>query len=113
MTSSIKRLLPILPILLTGGVTARAASNAQLLCRFQDAAINESSGLAASSRSNEYFFTHNDSGDDARFFAVDRRGRTLATFRVAGADNEDWEDMARGRDAAGRPVLLLGDIGDN
>jgi hypothetical protein len=113
MTLSIRRLLPILPLLLTGGVTARAASNAQLLCRFQDTAINESSGLAASSRSNEYFFTHNDSGDKARFFAVDRRGRTLATFRVPGADNEDWEDMARGRDAAGRPVLLFGDIGDN
>lgn len=113
MTSSIKRLLPVLPLLLTGGLTARAASTAQLLCRFQDPAINESSGLAASSRSRDYFFTHNDSGDNARIFAVDRRGRTLATFRVPGADNEDWEDMARGRDAAGRPVLLLGDIGDN
>lgn len=113
MRVSTQRLLPILPLLVTGGLTARAAGNAQLLCRFQDPAIDESSGLAASARSEDYFFTHNDSGDAARFFAVDRRGRTLATFRVTGADNEDWEDMARGRDAAGRPTLLLGDIGDN
>jgi len=113
MSTSFQRLLPILPLLLTGVVAARAAGPAQLICRFQDAAINESSGLAASTRSAEYFFTHNDSGDSARIFAVDRMGRTLATFRVTGAANLDWEDMARGRDAVGQPVLLIGDIGDN
>lgn len=96
-----------------GSVAASAAAPAQLVCHLQDPAVNESSGLAASARSAEYFFTHNDSGDTARFFAINRKGETLATFRVPGAGNIDWEDMARGRDGQGHHVLLLGDIGDN
>jgi hypothetical protein len=82
------------------------------LCRFADPRIDESSGVSASSRTDDYFFTHNDSGDSARFFAVDRTGATLATFDVDGARSEDWEDMARGRNE-GRPVLFFADIGDN
>ncbi|HEX2039425.1 MAG TPA: hypothetical protein VHF47_06790 [Acidimicrobiales bacterium] len=82
------------------------------LCRFADPRIDESSGVSASSRTDDWFFTHNDSGDSARFFAVDRTGATLAVFEVDDADADDWEDMARGRNE-GRPVLFLGDIGDN
>lgn len=82
------------------------------LCRFADPRIDESSGVSASSRTDDFFFTHNDSGDSARFFAVDRTGTTLAVFEVDDADADDWEDMARGRNE-GRPVLFLGDIGDN
>ena len=108
-----RRRLAALPTLLLFGSFATAAGPAQLVCNFQDPQIRESSGLAASSRSSEYFFTHNDSGDSARFFAVRRDGVTLATFRVPGAQNEDWEDMARARDPQGNPVLLFGDIGDN
>jgi len=46
-------------------------------------------------------------------YAVDLKGRTLATIRVVGATNVDWEDVARGKDENGEPVLFLGDIGDN
>lgn len=96
-----------------GTIGVSAATSAQLVCRLQDPQVNESSGLAASSRSSEYFFTHNDSGDSARIFAINRKGETLATFRVPGARNVDWEDMARGRDEQGRDVLFVGDTGDN
>lgn len=96
-----------------GTVGVSAAAPAQLVCHLQDPEVNESSGLAASARSSEYFFTHNDSGDSARIFAVNRKGETLATISVPNARNLDWEDMARGRDAQGHDVLLLGDIGDN
>lgn len=82
-------------------------------CKLAGKTIVESSGLATASRSDDYFFTHNDSGDSARFFAVSRKGETLATFKVPGARNLDWEDMARGTDEAGAPVLYLGDTGDN
>jgi hypothetical protein len=58
-------------------------------------------------------FTHNDSGDDARFFAVDDSCRTLATYVLPGVDSSDWEDMARGPGPDGKPVLWFGDIGDN
>lgn len=83
------------------------------LCRFADARIAESSGVAASARSDDILFTHNDSGDSARFFAVDRRGATLGVFEVEGARAEDWEDMARGRAEDGGPALFFADIGDN
>lgn len=58
-------------------------------------------------------FTHNDSGDSPRFFAVDGHGRTRTTFDVARAEANDWEDMARGRGRDGKPALYIGDIGDN
>ncbi len=83
-------------------------------CRLADERISESSGIAASSLSDEVVFTHNDSGDRARFFAVDTGTcATRATYGVTGASNLDWEDMAAGLAADGAPVLWLADIGDN
>jgi len=87
---------------------------AELRCNLVDARIKESSGVAGASWSDDVVFTHNDSGDDARFFAVDARTcATRATYTVEGASNVDWEDMARGADGDGGPVLWLADIGDN
>ena len=57
---------------------------------FQDPRITESSGLAASSRSG-IVFTHNDSGDSARFFAVDDAGRTRTTYALPDVQARDWE----------------------
>ncbi|HVF76360.1 MAG TPA: hypothetical protein VM938_15095 [Acidimicrobiales bacterium] len=80
------------------------------LCRLQDPAIDESSGVAAST----VLWTHNDSGDGPRFYAVDDdTGATLGTFTVDKARAEDWEDMARGLTADGRSALFFADIGDN
>jgi hypothetical protein len=80
------------------------------LCRLQDPAIDESSGVAAGAA----VWTHNDSGDGPRFYAVDQdTGATLGTFTVDGARADDWEDMARGLTADGRPALFFADIGDN
>lgn len=92
---------------------AQAYETATLLFNFQDPRITESSGFASSSRHPELWFTHNDSGDTARFFAVDSQGCTLATFSPIGADAVDWEDMARGPDEGGHQSLFFGDIGDN
>jgi hypothetical protein len=58
------------------------------------------------------YWTHNDSGDDARLFAFDRQGRHHGTCKIERADNADWEAL----DSClldGRPYLLIGDIGDN
>jgi hypothetical protein len=83
------------------------------LFRFRDDRIGESSGVAASSMRDGLVFTHNDSGDGARFFAVDFHGCTLATYNLSGADAIDWEDMARGPADDGTPALFFGDVGDN
>ncbi|HWG92686.1 MAG TPA: hypothetical protein VNU66_00475 [Mycobacteriales bacterium] len=71
------------------------------------AQITESSGVASSSVSDEWLFTHEDSGADGEVHAVATDGRLLATYRL-GVQSRDWEDMAR----AGR-TLYLADIGDN
>jgi hypothetical protein len=78
--------------------------------------MDETSGLAASSRFDGVYFANNDSGDTARFFAVDATGRRLATFVYAKGTVFDCEDIARGPcDPAdpSRSCLFIGDIGDN
>ena len=80
---------------------------------FTDPRISESSGLASSSDPG-IVFTHNDSGDAARFFAVAvATGETRTVYDLPGVQARDWEDMARGPDEQGRSSLWLGDIGDN
>ncbi len=71
--------------------------------------INESSGLVASRLHDGIFWTHNDSGDGPRIFAIDRNGAKVAEYAVEGARAVDWEDIAI--DGNGR--LYLGDIGNN
>lgn len=83
------------------------AAGVLLLFRFADPAITEASGLAVACPSG-LVLTHNDSGDSARFFAVDRSGRTVGTYRLAGASAYDVEDIALSGDR-----VYLGDIGDN
>ena len=95
-------------------VAAAGATPPTPLFRYLDPAITESSGLAVSSYDDRVVFTHNDSGDAARFFAVDAAtGRTLAAYRLPGATNVDWEDVAAAPDEAASPALWFADIGDN
>jgi hypothetical protein len=77
--------------------------------RIESQAIAESSGLVASRTHPGVFWTHNDSGDVARLFAIDARGALVGEFHVAGASHRDWEDIAA--DDAG--YLYVGDFGNN
>jgi hypothetical protein len=86
-----------------------ATTQAVLLANLDNPEIDESSGLAASRHNAGILWTHNDSGDGPFLYAIDRQGRALANFTVAGAEAVDWEDMAAGPDA----TLYVGDIGDN
>ena len=88
-------------------------SDSTLLFKFADTQIDESSGLGTSSYGDGIVYTHNDSGDTARFFAVNSSGATVAIYTLKGATAHDWEDMDTGTDASGKPVLYFGDIGDN
>src|SRR5207248_3297632 len=89
------------------------AAPPRLLAKLADARITESSGLAASRTTPGVLWTHNDSGDGPYLFAIDRKGNTLARYRVPKADNVDWEDIAIATGADGKPILYIGDIGDN
>jgi hypothetical protein len=89
------------------------AAPPRLLAKLADARITESSGLAASRTTPGVLWTHNDSGDGPYLFAIDRKGNTLARYRVPKADNVDWEDIAIATGADGKSILYIGDIGDN
>lgn len=77
-----------------------------------DRVLKELSGLAASHTRPGILYAHNDSGDRARFFALDVHGAKLAEYRFDGVRALDWEDMAVGPCPSGTCVFL-GDIGDN
>jgi len=82
--------------------------------RLQDDDIDELSGLVASRRHPGMYWVHNDSGDNARIFAIDVQGRLLAEVELPNADATDIEDIALAQGQAGAPDLLyLADTGDN
>jgi hypothetical protein len=96
-----------------GGTAAQAAPDATPLVTIRDHRITESSGLTASPTDPDVVWTVNDSGDSARAFAVSlRTGRTVGLLKQR-TDARDCEAMTSGRDAAGHPILWIGDIGDN
>jgi hypothetical protein len=74
--------------------------------------INESSGVAVGRLNAGVFWTHNDSGGGAYLYAFNAKGENLATCRVTGAGNRDWEDIASARIGT-RAMLIIGDFGDN
>jgi hypothetical protein len=84
------------------------------LGELEDKALDESSGIVASRRRPDLFWTHNDSGDGPFLYAFDRTGGKRGTWRVTGADALDWEDIAAGPGPQpGKSYLYVGDIGDN
>lgn len=72
----------------------------------------ETSGLAASRRNPGLLWTHDDSGGAAALYAVKTTGEQVATLKIAGTKNRDWEDIAAYA-ADGKAWLLIADTGDN
>jgi hypothetical protein len=87
------------------------APGVRLVARMSDPRIVESSGVIASRRYADVFWTHNDGGGPKKqvLYAIDRKGNTRASFSVIGVTLHDWEDIAI--DDAGH--LYIGDIGNN
>jgi hypothetical protein len=84
------------------------------IATLKNPSIVESSGLAASRSTPGVYWTHNDSGDGPFVYAFDSTGQSRGVFRVTGATNRDWEDMAVGPGPqTGQSYLYIGDIGDN
>lgn len=75
--------------------------------------LEEASGLAASRRYPGFLWTHNDSGHPPELFLIDSAARTVATIRLAGIRNRDWEDIALGPGPDSTTWIYVGDIGDN
>ncbi len=84
------------------------------VARVETDELDEASGLVASRRHPGIFWTHNDSGDGPRVFAIDRQGRLRGLFELADTEAIDWEDLAIGPGPEpGRNYLYLADVGDN
>lgn len=93
---------------------AAAVDGVTEVCSFTDDRFTEISGMAYSQRHDDVIYLHNDSSGGPRIYAVDALTcETLATLTVAGIEARDMEAIGSGRDGKGRPVLWIGDIGDN
>jgi hypothetical protein len=80
----------------------------------QPGIIDEASGLAASANMNGYLWTHQDSGQPASLYLLSSDGAAIKEFRIPGASNRDWEDVALGPGPNnGVNYLYIGDIGNN
>ena len=81
--------------------------------RIKSREIAESSGLVASRCNEGILWTHNDSRNGAFIYAIDNKGRKVGTWKVSGATNFDWEDIAASKNEKGECFLYIGDIGNN
>jgi hypothetical protein len=87
------------------GVSQGVLDNSELL---------EVSGLVESINNPGYLWVHNDSGDKARIFLIDKQGKHKATVWFANTTNRDWEDISIGPGPEeGKSYIYVGDIGDN
>ena len=76
--------------------------------------LDEISGIAASRKNKGVFWAHNDSGDGARIYAFDAKGKDLGYFDIKGVFARDCEDIAVGPGPVdGENYIYLADIGDN
>lgn len=72
------------------------------------ATVGESSGLIRSHASG-HWWTHNDSGGEAKLYRIDSTGTVVRTVRLLGVTNVDWEEVTA--DDAGH--IYVGDFGNN
>jgi hypothetical protein len=79
---------------------------------FENAELDESSGLAASRQHAGVLWTIEDSGSGPWLFAVDTLGRDRGRWELGGGVNRDWEAIRLGPCPAGS-CLYIGDVGDN
>ncbi len=74
--------------------------------------IGESSGVAICGNVKDALWTHNDSGNPAEVYLLSNKGNLLATTKLEGARNIDWEAMCQAN-VNGKSYLVIGDVGDN
>jgi hypothetical protein len=77
-----------------------------------DKSVDEASGIATSRLSDDVLWVNNDSGNEPKTYAINTHGKVLASLRIEGVANHDWEDLAA-FSYQGQPYILIADIGDN
>jgi len=86
----------------------------EVLCTFDTRELGEVSGIALSRQHEDTLWMTNDSGGGPSLYAVDTTDCSIrATLTLLDTPARDHEALAIGRDAQGRDVIWVGDIGDN
>lgn len=81
--------------------------------RLEHKQLGEISGGAASVSNPGLMWVHNDSGNPAEIFLIDKDLNILLTCDLT-VDNRDWEDIAVGPGPVdGKSYVYVGEIGDN
>ena len=117
MRSSTRRFLLFIAALPLPHLTCALAPfppDSETVAEITDPRLKEISGIVESRRFPGHYYVHNDSGDSARVFVIDRTGKVCTEIKLAGATNRDWEDIAIAPGA--RPNewdVCVGEIGDN
>lgn len=73
--------------------------------------LTEASGLVLGAA--DVLWSHNDSGDTARLFAIELSGAVLGEVHINDVDARDWEDIARLDHPDLGSTLVIADLGDN
>jgi hypothetical protein len=109
MPRTLRPLLLALSLLALCVPTAAVGQDSEKISEMSDRRIEESSGLAISTKHEDLAYTIND-GDDAIVYAIEiSTGNVVGTTSVRGGDIEDKESIAI--DGNGR--MWLADLGDN
>lgn len=74
--------------------------------------LSEASGFAVSRQTPGLLWAINDSNNPAEIYGLSIQGVLLKTYKVKGAMNWDWEDLA-GYRYNGEDFLVIADVGDN
>lgn len=99
---------------LAPATSAAAAPSPEVICEFTDPRLGEISGMAPSALHRGVMWVHNDSGDEAKMYALTLNDCSIVgELTLEGVSARDFEGLAAGVDLKGRPVLWVGDIGDN
>ena len=80
-------------LLLLSVAVSACAADVERIGNIAHPEIQECSGIVASRQYPNVFWVHND-GKKERLYAIDRKGATLAEFKITGAKFQDWEDIA-------------------
>jgi hypothetical protein len=112
-----ERLIAFVLVLILCGCNSKKTSSSfeegKKLAEITNKNLSELSGLVASPNNPDHFWTHNDSGNKAEIYLIDRALNIKLTCRLSGATNRDWEDITIGPGPQGEHYIYVGDIGDN
>ena len=77
-----------------------------------DRSLKEISGIDASRIYPGTYYVHNDSGDGAYLYRIDKDAKVLSKKKIRGAESVDWEDLSVGPCPDGSCVYIA-DFGNN